>query len=373
MTSQPDKPLEIHCLECGYQALVSATERRKTTLCPNCIQPLATKKRLTKVSDLPVFKKLKAEYTPARQKLVEIAAAIREQPDAAERAFMARQLILCTLPHTDPGNVETWSRRAGNAALGIQPAFDFETGRKIGFPYGIIPRLLLFWITTEVQHTKNRENLTPLEKRTLQLGRSLSDFMRQVGLNPDTGRGKRGDAKRLHNQMDRLFGSRISFQFFVHDPHHHGKAWLNMEVAPRGELWWDPKRPDQGALWQSWILLGEEFYNALIALPVPVDMRALRALKRSPLALDLYAWVCYRAFVIVQKNQPPQFMAWSVLMRQLGADYNTGKNFRTKAQAALRKIAALYPGLTIGKAKGGFTIHATRLAVPQKTSAKLPV
>jgi Plasmid encoded RepA protein len=127
--------------------------------------------------------------------------------------------------------------------------------------------------------------------------------MREVGLNPDTGGGKRGDAKRLHNQMDRLFGSRISFQYFVDDPHRHGKAWLNMEVAPRGELWWDPKRPDQGALWQSWILLGDEFYNALVALPVPVDMRALRALKRSPLALDLYAWVCYRAFVIVVKFQ----------------------------------------------------------------------
>jgi Plasmid encoded RepA protein len=329
---------------------------------------------LIQAGEIPIIKKLAKQYAPptrAQLDLVEAAAAIREQPDAAERAFMARQLILCTLPHTDPGNVETWIRRAGNAALGIQPAFDFETGRKIGFPYGTIPRLLLFWITTEVQHTKNRDGLTIIEKRTLQLGRSLAEFMREVGLNPDTGGGKRGDAKRLHNQMDRLFGSRISFQQIVDDPHRHGRAWLNMEVAARGELWWDPKRPDQDALWQSWILLGEEFYNALVALPVPVDMRALKALKRSPLALDLYAWVCYRAFVIVQKKQPPQFTAWSILMRQLGADYGTANDFQKKAAAALRKIAALYPGLSIGKAKGGFTIHATRLAVPPKAGAKL--
>jgi hypothetical protein len=326
------------------------------------------------VGAIPLMKKLAKQFAPPTRvqlDLIEVAAAIREQPDAAERAFMARQLVLCTLPHTDPGNVETWTRRAGNAALGIQPAFDFQTGRKIGFPYGVIPRLLLFWITTEVQHSKNRSDLTILEKRTLRLGRSLADFMRDVGLNPDTGGGKRGDAKRLHNQMDRLFGSRISFQQIIADPHRQGKEWINMEVAPRGQLWWDPKQPEQGALWQSWILLGEEFYNALIALPVPVDMRALRALKRSPLALDLYAWVCYRAFVIVQKKQSPQFMAWTVLMRQLGADYATANNFQKKAAPALRKIAALYPGLIIGKAKGGFTIHATRLAVPLKTGTKI--
>lgn len=39
--------------------------------------------------------------------------------------------------------------------------------------------------------------------------------------------------------------------------------------------------------------LGEDFFKMVTASPVPVDMRALRALKRSPLALDLYAWLTY--------------------------------------------------------------------------------
>jgi hypothetical protein len=329
---------------------------------------------LTKVGELSTLKALAKKFAPptnAQLELVEAAATIREQPDAAERAFMVRQLVLCTLPHSDPGNVEAWSRRAGNAALGIQPAFDFETGQKIGFPFGTIPRLLLFWMTTEVQRRKNDQTIPLLEKRKLQLGRSLSDFMRQVGLNPDNGTGKRSDAKRLHTQMDRLFGSRISFQQTIESGTATGKRRLNMEIAPESELWWDPKEPGQGALWQSWVRLGEEFFKALEDLPVPLDMRALRALKSSALALDLYAWVCYRAFVIVKNNQPPQFMAWTVLMRQLGADYSTKKNFQTKAQRALRKVAVLYPGLKIGKAKGGFTIHATRLAVAQKIGAKV--
>ena len=46
-------------------------------------------------------------------------------------------------------------------------------------------------------------------------------------------------------------------------------------------------------------------------------------------------------------------MAWSVLMRQLGTDYSDPMDFKKYASAALRKIAILYPGLTIGRAKGG--------------------
>jgi hypothetical protein len=330
---------------------------------------------LQKIGEIPALKtvvKKTAPPTRAQLALLDAAAAIQEAPDAVERAFMARQLVLCTLPHSDPGNVEAWTRRTNNGSLTIQRGWDAEKDCSVGYPFGTIPRLLLYWITTEVQRTKNQQDLTIDEKRTLHLGRSLAGFMREVGLNPDTGGGKRGDGKRLHNQMTRLFASRISFQqTFADDSHRHGKAWLNMDVAPRGELWWNPRTPEQGVLWQSWIQLGHEFYDALVALPVPVDMRALKALKRSPLALDLYAWVCFRAFVIVQKGLPPQFVAWELLMRQLGGDYADTKNFKKYASAALRKVEVLYPGLKVGKAQGGFTMHATRLAVPQRDGGKL--
>ena len=68
------------------------------------------------------------------------------------------------------------------------------------------------------------------------------------------------------------------------------------QVAPKGVLWWDEKHPAQTTLWDSWIQLSEEFFEAITAAPVPVDVRALRALKRSPRALDLYAWATYTAF-----------------------------------------------------------------------------
>jgi len=331
--------------------------------------------------EIPLMKKLAKKYAPptrAELQLVDLVLAIHAEPDAAERAFMARQLILCTLPHSDPGNVEAWTRRTGNIALGVQSGVDFDTGRKIGFPYGTIPRLLLFWITTEVQRTKNLAELTIIQKRTLRLGHSLAAFMRAVGLDPSRG-GKRSDAKRLHDQMDRLFSSRIGFVEKTQTGTLERKERGTMEVSPHYELWWDTKRPEQGALWNSTVFLGEEFYNALVMCAVPVDMRALRALKRSPLALDLYAWICYSAFAIVQQKRPPQFVPWKSLMQQFGTDYSNPDDFKRKAKGALRKIAGdgtghggLYPGLTVKQARGGFMIHAKRLAVPQTDRAKLP-
>ncbi len=325
---------------------------------------------LTPIGQLPIVQQLVKKYpkpTRAQEAFVEAATAIRMHPEAVERAFMARQLVLCTLPHTDPGDSPRWLRKTGNQSLVIQPGWDGDRDISFGYPYGVIPRLILFWITTEVQHTKNRTDMTTEGKRTLQLGRSLNDFMRAVGLNPYTGGGKRGDGKRLHQQMDRLFNSRISFQEVATVETAKGRRTRNMEVAPESELWWDVRQPEQGTLWNSWIRLGLEFYEALIAMPVPVDMRALRALKRSPLALDLYAWVCYRAFVIYQQKQTPQFTPWTSLMKQLGADYKDVDDFKKKAKSALRKIQNVYPGLTIGQATGGFTVHAKRLAVAPKS------
>lgn len=341
-----------------------------------------------------------APPTRAQLALVDAALAIQAAPDAAEKAFMARQLVLCTLPHTDPGKIPLWQRRNGNFILSISPQIDkakysqlhekaelagvpFDEDKaakdcRIGYPYGVIPRLLLFWLVREALRNKALAAEKKVENpRIIQLGRSLSHFMRELGLIPSSeGAGKRSDAKRLREQMRRLFRALISFD----DPRTANRdRWLDMEVAPLGDFWWDPKQPDQDILFGSWIELGDKFFDAITATPVPLDMRALKALKRSPLALDLYAWLCYSAFIIVQKKQPPQFVSWEQLRRHFGADYTDPKNFKKKTRAALRKIAGdgkgkagVYPGLVIGDAKGGFTIHATRLAMPQKDSAKLP-
>jgi hypothetical protein len=318
---------------------------------------------LTHVGDVLIKSpalKVATALTPHVLKLLDAAEAIRSEPDAAEAAFMARQLVQCTLPHANPGNVPLWKRSNGNLTLGIQQGYDLKTGKAIGYPFGSIPRLLLFWITTEAVQTKTRR---------LELGKSLSAFMRDIGLDPNTGRGKRGDAPRLRDQMRRLFGAHISFEQSMEEDDRHGQRWLHMHVAPKGELWWDPKQPLQDSLWGSWIELGEDFFTAITTSPVPVDMRALRALKRSPLALDLYAWTGYRAFTVTKKGKA-QFIPWAGLMTQLGTDYAERKDFKRYAKAALRKVQAVYPGLNLTFERGGITIHPSRPAIAPRAASR---
>jgi hypothetical protein len=289
------------------------------------------------------------DLTRAQRQLIESSTLILgAAADAKDAAYVARELVQASLPHSNPGDVPLWTRRNGDVTLAIQPGMNIRTGRSYGYPYGTIPRLLLFWITTEAVRVRDRR---------LELGHSLNGFMAELGLNPDTGGGKRGDAKRLRDQMERLFRSRFSLERYEAHDGQTSKGWIDMQVAPKGQLWWSEKQPDQGALWGSWIELGEDFYRAITAAPVPVDMRALRALKRSPLALDLYAWLTYEAFR-AQHSRRPRFEGWLQLHGHMGGEYANPGDFRRKAKAALRKIQAVYPGLKLGKRQGGIEILA---------------
>jgi hypothetical protein len=285
--------------------------------------------------------------TKASLAIIDAGAAIgldRATPEDA--AFIARQFVQATLPHSDP-KTNTWSRRNGNYTLSLQTGFDSD-GTPIGLPYGVIPRLLVFWLVTEAVRTKNP---------VLELGHNLAGFMREIGLDPTHG-GKRGDPQRLEIQMRRFFSARLAFFAQLSEGGRAGETAEFMPVARGYTLWWDSKRPQQGTLWGSSVKLDYEFFQAIIAAPVPVDTRALRALKRSPLALDLYALCCYEAFR-VQRTGRARIIPWRALMKQLGSDYegeHAARDFGVKCRAALRKICAVMPSLRLGTEPGGLAI-----------------
>ncbi|MGZ8249742.1 MAG: replication protein RepA [Methylomagnum sp.] len=296
----------------------------------------------------------------------------------ADLAFIARELVLCTLPHSDPGNVPTWSRTNGNLTLRINPGYkrDEETKRDvcIGYPYGTIPRLILIWMITEILRTKNRR---------LELGHYLGNFLDKIGLSSSTGRGKRGDAKRVQHQMERLFNSTISFEYRLdsESSRRSGRAWLNMEVAPEGVLWWDNKAIDQGALWGSWIEVGEKFYQAVIANPYPLDIRVLRKIKDSALGIDLYT-ILNREAYRAKKEGKSRFIAWEWLYVQTGNEYSNEdaiRNFRRKALEQIEQILKAHSGLLISIQKGrrgqksGLVVsNLSTPSIPPEPPQKLP-
>lgn len=305
----------------------------------------------------------KTENNKSLSRLLDVAVLIQLDPEPTEqdKAFLTRQLVQATLPHSNPGEIPVWIRKNGNLTLAIRPGWDYRNNKALGFPFGSIPRLLLFWITTEALRTCSRK---------LHLGDSLAAFMRDIGLDPYTGGGKRGDGKRLREQMERLFRATISLEVSEDDGSKSGRHWLDMQVAPEGELWWDFKSPAQSTLFDSWIELGEKFYQAIISSPVPLDKRALKALKRSPLALDLYAWSTYKTYSLNQGSKKEQFIPWCNFMLQLGAEYSNHKDFKKKAKAAFKKVQAVYPGLNIQESEGGFIIKRGRTAISTRPTQR---
>ncbi len=179
--------------------------------------------------------------TPSMKRILDAATNITMEPNATEMAFIARALVQATLPHSDPGEIPIWGRTNGRLTLTIKPDWEIDPKTNkphcVGIPYGTIPRLLLFWITTEAVKTKSRR---------LELGDSLASFMRELGLTPTGGRW--GTIRRLREQMNRLFRAKISFDVKAKANGDPGAAWMDMQVAPKGELWWSHHQPEQRPL-----------------------------------------------------------------------------------------------------------------------------
>ncbi len=266
------------------------------------------------------------------------------QPDSDDVSFMGRHLVQLTLPHkSPPKSLPVWRRCDGHVTLRIRQGLDRDD-LPLGYPSGTIPRLLLCWMTSEAMQHGQR----------LQLGDTLAGFMRQLGLDPQRG-GKRSDAYRLREQMHRLFKATIMWETTTTSAAGTQIEELDMVVAPRRSLWWDARQPDQPSLWGSWIELSDEFYRSLTSHPVPVDLRALRALKESSLALDLYAWSTWRTWRVTQQDKPA-FIPWRALHRQFGSSYTDVRDFARAAKREFAKIQLVYPALRISFPRGGLTL-----------------
>ncbi len=265
-----------------------------------------------------------------------------------ELGFMMRLLALCTLPRTNPGDRTQYVRRNGPYLLSIT-----ATGIPPKLPFGNIPRLLLAWICTEAVRTQSR---------TLKLGRSMSEFMRKLGITNHSG-GIRGDRTRLRNQMQRLFAASVT----VTERHDSNERSMSSYIADRRDYWWDPQA-DQPMLWESTIRLGEDFYNEIVSCPVPLDMHILRSMRRSALGLDLYMWLNYRMFTLCE----PLRLTWRQIYRQFGptdkADKVTINKFRAQVLRELAKLKDAWPQLDYRTPPGSLVLHPSppRIAPVQR-------
>lgn len=254
-------------------------------------------------------------------------------PKGDEVGFTHKAFGQNCLPYNNPGDdVREYVRKNGNSGLKIEAGSiwdnDLQDFVEIGLPYGGGARLGIIYFITEAKRTKSRR---------IQLGNSFTHWANKIyGVGKPNGRKYNLDSrqlKRLENQIFRL--SACTFTLGVGNE--NGSKTSRGQMVTDIELW-KPQHPNQGVLWQSYVELGEQFFESIQHSSILVDLRAIMHLAGKPMAMDIYTWIAQRLWYIPKGKV--QRISWVALKSQFCqseeqrmADFK--KHFRKNLKVAL--------------------------------------
>jgi replication initiator protein len=266
--------------------------------------------------------------------------------------FITRLIVATTLPHSRPEDNE-FVRHSGFYELSLLAP------RSVGLPFGRYPRLALVWLATEAVRRQ-----TPL----LLLGPKLSSFAFRIGITPSSG--PQGTLVRLRDQLHRLVNVTISC---VGRSDADGKLGLppafcggGVRLAKSYLLWGDD--PPPSAHHPSYILLSQDFYDELVAHPIPLMLDVVKSF-RSPLEMDVYMWLTYRS-MRASRIKRPETIAWEALHHQFGADYAEVRLFRHHFLRAVAKVLKVYSTVRLRHDRNGLILLPFPPHVPRVASLK---
>jgi len=280
---------------------------------------------------------------PLIQAAVEITTAA---PELEDTAWTAKCIASAALPYREPKPEQlthgAWIRQNGNYTLWVQ-------GGPAGLPFGCYPRIFMIWLTGEAIRQKTR---------TISTGGSFADFCRRVAIDPS--RGVRGSGRRFLEQVHRLLSSRVGFYTGSLDTDQVNGAI--MQFADQYRLFFAPSSPAQSELFDSTIVLTECFFDEITRHCIPLDMRAVAALRQSPLELDIYQWLAYRMFKLRIATRP----TWQHLRCQFGSNHARMVDFRRDFLKALRRVTTVYPTARIEQTERGLVLFPSPTPIPRK-------
>lgn len=284
--------------------------------------------------------------TATEKRILHSAAAIATTPPEGEdMAFTHAVLCQVGLPRAAVEGRE-FLRQSGAAWVSVQAGY-LDEGRgpvQQPVPYGPMPRLALAWVSTYALRHKARE---------IPIGDSAAEFLRLMGLDSQGAR-----YATLRKQMHALAACRLQLGF-------KGRTY-NGQPVEQFDAWLANTDTEQRTLWPGVMLLSDSYYASLLDSAVPLDNRALMALKGSALALDVYAWLAHRLHRIQGKGS---ILHWHSLREQFAQEYqgkNADKDFKKTFLPTLRKVLAVYPEARVKPVSGGLQLLSSPPPIPYK-------
>lgn len=282
------------------------------------------------------------DLSKAELKLIAAGAEIMQDPP--ERAdFLHTVMCQVGMPrrHTEQ---RTFERHSGHISILLEAGklFDGKDFVDQPLPYGTTPRLVMVHVSSEAIRTR---------QRNVEIGDSVRQFLTSLGM--QTSGGARGGYTALRKQMEALAACRLTLGM-----HNQGRVvTLDAKPIKRFEAWLQHDGT-QRTLWPGALELSEDFFNTLATHAVPLDYRALAALKHSSLALDLYTWLAHRLCRV--RSAQGTRLSWDNLREQFGQEYRTSKDFKKEFRHALRQVITVYPDARLEEVIGGLILYESR-------------
>lgn len=376
--------------EIAAQISAKAIENRRNK--ERSVKPEKAVSAVVEKKDESTFVEVDARKTPQVprwiREVIETHLAIEAEDAKAsgEIGYLARALVIATMPYRDPKKPDGTPAKDFSRVNGD---FKLEILSSHGIPFGIYPRLLMSWVTTEAVQKQSP---------VIELGDSLRSFLRDVLDIRSASGGARGSGGRVLEQMKRLFGSLITAEY-AGKKGGKGFALRNILIAnelnlshaaikaiedldksqnsssPANKQLWTPQDASEAGNWQSELVLTDSFFMECVSSPVPVDLRAYKALRGSPLAMDIYSWMTYRVSYLKGATRP---IPWEALMLQFGSGFTSGdadptqavRNFKKDFLKALKAVLIVYPSANITIEDSGLVLHPSPTHVPKAISGK---
>lgn len=254
-------------------------------------------------------------------------------------SFQYVPLIQCSFPHADPKDATTFTRRNGWLELTLG-----TTRPEAGLPYGVPARLLTIFCTSEAVRTNSPE---------IFLGDSVHDFLRRLDV-PIT-RGARGSLSVYANQLLRLIRSTLTIDENIYGG--AGRTGLHIRQAlfvEEAKLWWDEPQGRVGN--GSSLVLSSVLFHSILERSAPLATQAIKQLRKSPMDLDVYAWLVHRLFHLGK----PSLVSWSQLSDQIGHSYRELRTFRRFFLDSLKRVSVVYPEAKLKVSTAGVLLLPSR-------------
>lgn len=257
-------------------------------------------------------------------------------------------------------DARTFERHSGHVSVLLE-AGKLWNGREwfeVPLPHGTIPRLVMVHVSSEAIRTQNRK---------VEIGDSMRQFLTTLGI-PTSG-GVRGGYTLFKRQMEALAACRLTLGMSF-----EGRV-VTKDAKPiqRFEAWLQPSRGDdlQRSLWPGELELSQDFFETLKHHAVPLDYRALAALKHSALALDIYTWLAHRLCRV--KDHRGTRLSWENMKDQFGQEYGNSKDFKKEFRHALHQVLPVYPEARLAEIIGGLILYPSKPPLsPTSVAMTLP-